>query len=449
MASREQFSSKTGFVLAAAGSAVGLGNIWGFPTLTAANGGAAFVLVYLVMAFCLAYPALMAELVIGRHARSNAVTALRGLSRGRFTWWLGSLTGYGGIITVGLILSFYGIVAGWMLANLLGAASDLVGLDSAKEWLTASDGLRDIVFMLVFMVATIVIVTRGVTSGIERWSTRLMPVLIVILLALIVYVVMQKGAGEGLRVYLVPDFSQLSPALVVSAMGQAFFSMSLGVGGMLIYGSYLSDDANMPQIGAIVTLVDVGIAFLAGLLIIPAMYVAQNFGAEISDANGVLLSGPGMIFQVLPVLFDSMGVAGPFVAFAFFTLMMIAAITSSIAMLEPVVSLVTEEKGWSRKRASWLIGAGISLLSLLIIAEGDVLFDFVLSLTTRYSQPLLGMMFCIFLGWIWHRNQVLKELHKGNEDIEDSLFWKIWPFYVKWFCPILIFATFVQKLIIG
>lgn len=436
-------------MLAAAGSAVGLGNVWGFPTLTAQNGGAAFVLVYLVMAFCLAYPALMAELVIGRHARSNAVTALRGLSRGKFSWWLGSLTGFGGIVTVSLILGFYSIVAGWMLAYLLGAVASMVGLDNAAAWLTHSGTPRDIFFMLVFMVATIVIVTRGVSGGIERWSTRLMPLLLVILIALIIYVVLQKGAGQGLRVYLVPDFSQFSPALVLSAMGQAFFSMSLGVGGMLIYGSYLSDDANLPQMGAIVTLLDVGIAFLAGLLIIPAVYVAQNFGAEIFDANGELLMGPDLIFRVLPVLFESMGVLGPVVATAFFTLMTIAAITSSIAMLEPAVSLATEVKGWSRKRATWLVGTGITLLSLIILSRMDVLFGFVLTLTTKYSQPLLGMMFCIFLGWIWNRNQVLNELRKGGVSIENSLFWKIWPGYVKWFCPTLIFAAFVQKLLIG
>jgi NSS family neurotransmitter:Na+ symporter len=224
--------------------------------------------------------------------------------------------------------------------------------------------------------------------------------------------------------------------------------MSLGVGGMLIYGSYLSDDANLPQMGAIVTLLDVGIAFLAGLLIIPAVYVAQNFGAEIFDANGELLMGPDLIFRVLPVLFESMGMLGPVVATAFFTLLTIAAITSSIAMLEPAVSLATEVKGWSRKRATWLVGAGITILSLIIIFRMDVLFGFVLTLTTKYSQPLLGMMFCIFLGWIWNRNQVLNELRKSDEGIENSLFWKIWPGYVKWFCPALIFAAFVQTLLI-
>jgi NSS family neurotransmitter:Na+ symporter len=155
-----------------------------------------------------------------------------------------------------------------------------------------------------------------------------------------------------------------------------------------------------------------------------------------------------MFFRVLPVLFDSMGAVGPVVAMAFFALMTIAAITSSIAMLEPAVSLATETKAWSRRRATWLIGSLISVLSLVIIARMDVLFGFILALTTKYSQPLLGMMFCIFLGWIWNRNQVLAELRKGRPEMESSLFWKIWPSYVKWVCPVLIFGAFVQKLLI-
>jgi NSS family neurotransmitter:Na+ symporter len=448
MASREQFSSKTGFILAATGSAVGLGNIWGFPTQTASNGGAAFVLVYLVLAFCLAYPALMAELVIGRYAQANAVTALRRISTSRFTWWMGSLVGFSGIITVSLILSFYGIVAGWMLAFLFGSFADLFGIGNLAAWLTESGLLRNLVFMAIFMILTMSIVSRGVASGIERWSTRLMPLLIVILLALIVYVLMQKGAAEGLRVYLLPNFSQISPGLVLNAMGQAFFSMSLGVGGMLIYGSYLSGNENLPRLGAIVTLVDVGIAFLAGLLIIPAVYVAQQFGADIYGEGGGLIAGPDMIFQILPYLFDSMGTAGPFVAMAFFALMTIAALTSTIAMLEPAVSLVSEETRITRRPATWLIGTVICVLSTVIALNFDLLFDLVLTLTTKYSQPLLGVMFCIFVGWIWNRNQVLQELRRGCENMEQSLFWKIWPFYVKVFCPVLILAAFIQSLMV-
>jgi NSS family neurotransmitter:Na+ symporter len=228
-------------------------------------------------------------------------------------------------------------------------------------------------------------------------------------------------------------------------MGQAFFSMSLSVGGMLVYGSYLSGKENLPQLGAIVTVIDVGIAFMAGLLIIPAMYVAQHFGAEIFGEGGHLVAGPNLMFQVLPALFDSMGGIGPFVALAFFALLTIAALTSSIAMLEVPVSLVSEETRLSRHQASWTIGLAICLVACIIIANFEVLFGFAVNLTTKYSQPVLGVMYCIFLGWIWQRNQVLQELQRGRADIEHSLFWKIWPFYVKFFCPVLILAAFVQR----
>ncbi|MFC1740270.1 sodium-dependent transporter [Pseudomonadota bacterium] len=446
MASREQFSSRIGFVFAATGSAVGLGNVWGFPTHTASNGGGAFVLVYLVMAFCLAYPALMAELIIGRYAQSNAVTALRKISTGPISHALAGLVGYGGILAVSLILGFYAIVAGWMLAYLLASFADVLGWREASAWLTDFDIYRNWLFLGVFILATVAIVARGVTDGIERWSTRLMPVLVILLVLLIAYVLMQPAAMEGLQMYLVPDFSHISPSLVVNAMGQAFFSMSLGVGGMLIYGSYLSKQANLPRMGMVVTLIDVGIAFLAGLLIIPAIFVAQHYGATIYTGAGELLSGPDLIFRVLPVLFESMGTVGPLVALAFFVLMVIASITSSIAMLEPSVSLISEETSMSRSRATWLIGGAIAILSAVIAAWFDVLFGLAVTITTKYSQPLLGMMFCIFAGWIWHRNEVLKELRQGNEGVENTLFWRIWPFYIKYFCPVLIFATFVQKL---
>jgi len=447
MASREQFSSKMGFILAATGSAVGLGNIWGFPTHTASNGGAAFVLVYLLLAFCLAYPALMAELVIGRYAKANAVTALRKISTGRISYFLGGLVGFGGVVSVSLILSFYGIIAGWGFAHLASSAADLAGVDQVNQWLTRSGFLRDMLFMLIFMFFTIAIVSKGVASGIERWATRLMPLLIVILVALIVYVMLQEGASEGLRVYLIPDFAQISPGLVLNAMGQAFFSMSLGVGGMLIYGSYLSGKENLPQMGAIVTLVDVGIAFMAGLLIIPTIYVAQNFGANIFTDGGELIAGPDLMFQVLPVLFDSMGGAGPIVALAFFSLLTIAALTSSIAMLEIPVSLITEETRLSRRQTTWLTGMTICMVAGIIVANFEALFGFVVDLTTKYSLPLMSVMYCVFLGWIWHRNQVLQELQRGSAITEHSLFWKIWPFYVKFFCPVLILAVFIQRLL--
>lgn len=447
MASREQFSSNIGFVMAAAGSAIGLGNIWGFPTQTASNGGAAFVLAYFVLAFCLAYPALMAELIIGRHARANVVTALRGISTGPVTYKLGSFVGYYGVIVASLILSFYAIIAGWMLAYLLESVATMLGWAEVGSWLTEFGFERNLLFMAVFMILTMAIIAKGVAAGIEKWSTRLMPMLLVLLLMLIVYVLMQEGAAEGLRVYLLPDISQISPSLIVSAMGQAFFSLSLGVGTMLIYGSYLREKESLPKLGAAVTLMDVGIAFIAGLLIIPAIYVAKQYGADIFTDSGDLIAGPDLIFRILPVLFDSMGGVGLWVAFAFFLLMSIASLTSSISMLEVPVSLVAEETSASRIQATLLIGSAIFIFSTVILLNFDSLFGFVIDLTTVYSQPLLGVVMCLFVGWIWHRNNLLQEIRKGHADIENTLFWKIWPAYIKFFCPVLILTAFIQNVI--
>lgn len=447
MSSREQFSSKTGFVMAAAGSAIGLGNIWGFPTQTASNGGAAFVAVYLLMTFCLAYPVLIAELVIGRHARANMVNALQQVAIGPKTRKLGMGVGLYGVVVASLILSFYGIIAGWMICFLIESIASMLGYDAFSLWLTSFGFERNILSMAVFMLLTMSIVAGGVEGGIEKWSTRLMPMLLVLMVVLIGYVLTQDGASEGLRVYLLPDLTHFNPALVLNAMGQAFFSLSLGVGTMLIYGSYLGKEESLPKLGAAVTLIDAGIAFTAGLLIIPAIYVAKEVGTTVFAETGELIAGPDLIFQVLPSLFDSMGSVGFIVAFAFFTLMTIASLTSSISMLEVPVALVTEQSGMARKRATAIIGSVIFAISTLILVNFDQLFDFVINLTTVYSQPLLAVAICIFSGWIWHRNNILEEIRNGHEGIEDSFFWKIWPVYVKFFCPVLILAAFLQSVI--
>ncbi|MBN7798429.1 sodium-dependent transporter [Parahaliea mediterranea] len=444
---RGEFSSRFGFIMAAAGSAVGLGNIWGFPTQAASNGGAAFLLVYLVLAFSLAYPALMAELIIGRHAHANAVSALRLISPGALTRRIGMSTGIIGFIVASLILSFYGIVAGWMIAYFLASLAELLGLDGAAGWLTTFGLPRNVLFMLVFMVLTVGIISEGVREGIERWSSRLMPILLVTLLLLVAYVLTLDGATDGLKVYLLPDFERvLSPKLIISALGAAFFSLSLGVGTMLIYGSYVSDRENLPALGGMVTLVDISIAVLAGFLVLPAMYVALNNGVEIFNASGALISEDTLIFTVLPALFDTMGTAGVVVSLTFFFLMSIAALTSSISMLEVPVAYTIEEHGVSRKTAVVIIGALIAGVSTLILLNFGELFGFVIALTTRYSQPLLGFMFCIYAGWIWHRDSLLQELRKGYPEVERGLFWKIWPAYVRVVCPVIILAIFAQSI---
>ena len=444
---RGEFSSRFGFIMAAAGSAVGLGNIWGFPTQAASNGGAAFLGVYLLLAFTLAYPALMAEIIIGRHAHANAVNALQRIAGGPVTRRLGATTGLVGLVVASFILSFYAIVAGWMIAHCLGSLAALVGADGVASWLTSFSLGRNASFVVVFMLLTIGIIAEGVHDGIERWSSRLMPILLVTLVCLVLYVLTLDGAMEGLKVYLLPDFSAaLSPQLIINALGSAFFSLSLGVGTMLIYGSYINDGENLPVVGGLVTGVDIGIAVLAGFLVLPAMYVALHNGVEIFDAAGGLISEDTLIFTVLPELFTSMGVAGAFVSLLFFFLMSIAALTSSISMLEVPVAYTIEERGTSRRSAVLIIGGIITVISLLILLNFETLFGLVVTATTRYSQPLLGFFFCIYAGWIWRRDQLLAELRKGSPEIAGTLFWRIWPWHVRLVCPLIIFGIFAQNL---
>ena len=444
MAVRGEFSSKIGFVLAAAGSAVGLGNIWGFPTQVAENGGAAFVFVYLILAFLLAYPVLMAELIIGRASRSNMVNALGHITERSWPKVFGLI----GIITVSLILSFYAIVGGWMFAHFTDSAVKLVGVNSISDWLIGFSSGRNLLFCAVFMIFTALIVLGGVKAGIEKWSVRLMPTLILLIIGLIVYVSLQPGAVDGWRAYLVPNFSLiLNPDLLISAMGQAFFSMSLGVGTMLIYGSYMAKSEKLPTIGASVALVDIGIAVLAGMLIIPAMYVALANGVEIFSESGELIGGDKLIFTVLPDLFNRIEGVGLFVSLVFFALMAIAALTSSISMLEVPVAYLVENKQIHRKNAVWLVTVFILGASSIIVFNFSALFGLVIKITTEYSQPLLGLFICIFAGWLWHRNSILTELKQGFEYAQHSLFWKIWPLYIKYFCPVIIAFMFIRSVI--
>jgi NSS family neurotransmitter:Na+ symporter len=442
---RGQFSSRLAFIFAASGSAVGLGNIWGFPTNAAENGGAAFVLMYLILAFLLAYPAMMAELIIGRHTRSNMVSALQSISSGQSAKTIGRLVGIGGMITAGLILSFYSIVAGWMLAFMLEPLTAILGLGDISQWLTDFSLARNIGFAAFFVFLTVMIISAGVEQGIEKWSSRLMPSLFILMIGLILYVLTQDGAMAGLKHYLVPDFSQITnPKLIVSAMGQAFFSMSLGVGTMLVYGSYIRADENLPVVGALVTLTDTSVAFLAGLLVLPAIFVAQELGVTIYAESGNLIAGPDLIFKVLPALFEGMGVTGLFIGFVFFVLMSIAAVTSSISMLEVPVSYAVEAHQVDRNKATRLVGLVVLTISTLICLNFDSLFGFVITMTTERAQPLLSMMLCVFAGWVFYRNSILQELKSGSPDVEQGMFWKIWPVYVKFFCPVLILLTFAQ-----
>ena len=445
---RGQFSSRLGFILAAAGSAVGLGNVWGFPTNVASNGGAAFVLVYLILAFFLAYPVLMVELTLGRYSNANVVSTLEIIGNSPNSKRFGKGVGYYAVITSGLVLSFYCIIAGWVIAFMLEPLSTGLGFNELSNWLTTPALSRNILFAGIFIASTGLIVINGIESGIEKFSSLMMPLLLALLVGLILYTLAQDGAMDGLRVYLLPDFKQiLNPQLLINALGQAFFSLSLGVGGMLIYGSYLNKNDNLPKLGGIITLIDCSIAFAAGLLIIPAVFIAQKNGTVIYDEAGQLFAGPDLIFQVLPKLFETMGTTGTIVAFAFFSLLTIAALTSSIGLLEVSVSMLIERFGLSRKKAALVCVTVLFLVACGILSNFEGLFGFVISFTTEFNCPLISVFFCLYLAWIWNRNSLLNELKNGHPEIEQSFFWKWWPAYVKYFCPVLILIVLLQTFI--
>nr|WP_315919425.1 sodium-dependent transporter [Vibrio fluvialis] len=438
--SRSQFTSRFGFIMAAAGSAVGLGNVWGFPTQAASNGGAVFLIVYLLMVFLLAFPMLVAELTIGRYGQSNPIRSFHA------AWPKGKagaiLLGVVGMIVVSLILSFYAIVAGWLVGSFFSSGLDLLGLNSVGHWLTTFGTERNLVLMIAFMALTMFVVRNGVANGIEKWSTRLMPLLFVLFGLLTVYIFTQEGAWEGLKMYLIPDISHLTPKLIVSAMGQAFFSLSLGVCVMTTYGSYLKKDTNLPKTAAQVALIDTGVAFIAGLMILPAMFVAKHNGVQIFSDSGALLNSDTLVFTVLPAMFDTMGAMGAVIGLVFFLLMIIAALTSSISMLEVPVACATEELKQSRTTAVLWIGGLVTIVSAVIVMNFSSLFGLVIQFTTVYSQPIIALLITLIVGWIWNRNQILNELKQGCPEIENSWFWKIWPVYVRLVCPVLMLLVF-------
>jgi NSS family neurotransmitter:Na+ symporter len=439
ISSRDSFHSRLGFVLAAAGAAIGLGNIWGFPTQAANNGGGAFLVVYLIVTFLLALPALYAEIYIGNQAQTNPVAALAKACGKRFKK-LGHSAGIIGIIGAIMMLSFYTIVAGWMLAHALASLAELLGLTDISQWLSTSSTLRNIIFTPIFIVLGAAIVHQGVHSGIERWSARLMPILLLMLLGLIIYILQQDGAKEGLALYLIPDFSQATePTLIISAMGQAFFSLAIGVGAMMAYGSYMPKGQSVGKLVVSITLLDTFIAFIAGLLIIPALFVAQHAGQEVFE-NGRLIGEGQLIFNILPTLFNSMGTVGLWVSFAFFLLLSIAALTSTISTTEVPVAYLVEDKAMKRNKATWLTSAVVFVASMILVAFFEQLFGLVIQLLTTVLQPLMSLFYFLVVGWLWRRGNQLTDIATLNE--HTSL--KLLGFYLRFICPVLLLIVFVN-----
>jgi len=412
---REHWKSSLGFILAAAGSAVGLGNIWRFPTLTGQNGGGSFVLLYVSIVLLVGLPLMYVELSMGRAAQRGPVGAFKKLAP-HPAW---RLLGYLFVLTGIVILSYYGVVAGWTLKYFWIAITEGFsrgGSGPFFEGFTQSGGSQ-IAFFLAFLGLTVGIVFFGIKGGIERMSVVLMPLLFILLLLLIVYGLTLPTAAAGLQYYLVPDMSQISGKTFVFAVGQAFFSLSLGMGAMLTYGSYLSPGTNLLKSGLVVVLCDTAVALMAGLLIFPVIGGAPE------------KSGPGLVFVVLTDLFATLP-AGRFVGALFFLLLAIAALTSTISLMEVAASYWMDERGWSRKKAVGIMGLSVlalgipSALSLgavdglgnLVTIGGKALgfLDLMDFLFGNMALTLGGFLLILFAVFAWKRKNFESELYSGS-----------------------------------
>ncbi len=433
---RGQWQSTAGFILAAAGSAIGLGNIWRFPYVAGTNGGAAFVFIYLVCVALICLPYLFCELSIGRRTGRNPVGAMLAL-KGKSPW---SLVGGLGVLTGVCILSYYGVIAGWAFGYIF--KSFVAPAMSLGDF--SANALVAVPLFALFLLFTVLVVARGVEKGIEKSARILMPMLLVLMLLLIVRGLTLPGAMKGVEFLVKPDFSVVTPATVLAALGQAFFSLSLGMGAMITYGSYLPKSANLPTSGVWVALFDTGIALLAGFMIFPALFAL----------GGNPSSGPPLIFEVLPRVFEQMPM-GAVVAAVFFILLSIAALTSTVSLLEVPVSYVVDEKRWSRKKSVWVIGGAAFALGLPAALEpstpalqsmsflGATGFLSVMDLIWgNISLGVGAMLLCIFTGWVWGFRNAGAELQQGGT-MSDGMV-KVWGLFIRFICPIFIFLVLLS-----
>ncbi|WP_349409349.1 sodium-dependent transporter [Pseudalkalibacillus sp. SCS-8] len=440
--SREQWKTRSGFMLAAMGSAIGLGNIWKFPYITGENGGAAFIIVYLICIALIGIPIMLAEFAVGRNTQKDAVGSFRELTPGK-PWFI---TGIFGVAAAFFILSFYGVVAGWALSYTTKAMSgDLLAVpaDQMADHFVGfiSTALSPILWQLLFMAIVIIVVVKGIKQGIEKWNKILMPTLGVLLLILVIRSVTLPGAGEGISFLFSPDFSSLTASAILVALGHAFFSLSLGMGTMITYGSYVPKDVKLPTAAVGISLADTGFALLAGLAIFPAVFA---FGMNPGD-------GPGLIFITLPAVFEMMPF-GQFFSVLFFLLISMAALTSAISILEVPVAYFMRKFEWSRKKATWILGIIITLFgipsSLSLGAwsgftiGGLGFFDAVDYLASNILLPLGGLLTALFVGWALGKK---KSLEIGGLS-EASIWGKLWILGLRFVAPVLIIIVMLNAL---
>ena len=447
-AERGHFNSRLGIILATAGSAVGLGNVWRFPFMTGQNGGAAFILIYLGCVFLLGIPGMVAEFIIGRQSGTNAARAYHTLA-GRTPW---AVTGFLGVVTSMIILGFYAVVAGWCLQYLMVSIGGQLHGDASAvaDYFTSfsSHHWKPALWAVAFVVITHFVVVRGVRKGIERASKLMMPVLLVLLVVIVVASCLLPGAGAGIEFLLKPDFSKLSGSVFLEALGQAFFSLSLGTACLCTYASYFNRQTRLARSATQIALLDSLIAILAGLMIFPAAF---SVGVNPD-------SGPSLIFITLPNVFQqafaSVPVVGYVVSVLFYALLALAALTSTISMHEIGTAFFHEELHISRRAGAWVVTVLCGVLAVLcslsmgavdgLTIAGQSLLDFCDGLTAQILLPIGALLTCLFVGWFLPRRIVSEQL--TNWGAYSGRYYPVFLFLVRFVCPLSILALFLHQL---
>ncbi len=454
LSNRGNFGSKFGIIAAAAGSAIGLGNIWRFPYVLGESGGGAFLLVYLFFIFSIGIPVMLSEFIIGRSAQMNPFGAFKKLAP-KQPWFI---VGIMGIFAAFMILAFYGAVGGWTLEYLYKSVSNQFSNKTPEQLNVLFNNFREgsintVIWQVIFMALTFFIVIAGIEKGIEKYTKILMPVLLFILIIISVRSITLPGAKEGLVFLFKPDFSKLNAKVIFAALGQAFFSLSIGMGALITYGSYINKKDNLTSSAVIVSLSDTFIAVLAGVAIFPAVFA---FGIEPQ-------AGEGLVFQALPNIFQQMP-GGYFISILFFILLILAALTSSISLLEVVVATFVEELKMSRKKASIIAASLITLLGAICAlswstfkwltidhidkATGEkISYNFFMMLdflSLKIILPLGGLLIVVFLGWFFGKKKIREEL--SNQGLLKVKYIKLLMFLVKFVAPIAIAIVFLHEI---
>ncbi|WJG09888.1 sodium-dependent transporter [Aliiglaciecola sp. LCG003] len=461
MAAREQFGSRLGFILAAAGSAVGIGNMVGFPVAATKNGGGAFLIMYAVFVVLICLPVMLAEMSVGRRSRKDPLNAYATLTNNEPHW---RVAGWLSIITPFMIAVFYLVITVWIFGYLFQSATG--NLDKLADPATFGNFIQSyelFIYMVGVLAVVYLILQGGVKQGIEKAAKFMMPALFVMLIGLVIFVLTLDNAFAGVEYYIVPDFSKIDASVVSAALSQAFFSLSLGMGIMITYGSYLDSKSDVPGSAKFVALADTAVAFIAGLLILPAVF-SFNPNTNTADLSD---SSVGMIFTFLPKIFlalqASVGYVGAsFVASLFFLLVFFAAITSLVSIFEVPVAAFMESRKASRKKALSLMGlllvvtSAIASMSFGIwdqvttfvsyAGQNKSLFDVIVDVFYDTILPLNGLLICLFVIYRWKKENFNAELDKGSPNYENSLFEKYVDFSVGTFIPVILFLVLVNTI---